>query len=474
MRLGSTWTQKNGQIDKNDDRTNNAVPGPLPQRCCQSMPAYVLRRVYPTGFKEHVVIAAAEIQSSRRIDALKPDESPMRGNTRAGRMHTSWSDCFQTTLGDTHYSARQEYVAVFRNITEAGINRVDHGGVASQCVAGRCRALQGMGCGSSASAQQHSHVAEPQMMAPGPNQAPAGPLAAGCPSSQPNCASFTSRKANDVSSPNSAAKLSGAATPILGSSWSLLEGAEEGDTLVGDGKLLQFQPSLQDRVNLLENFVQTQNFGKTFTAGTVGADNDSNAASEDMDALYDLPQADSALDASWRNKIFSYDGTNTPDALLSEIMKDTRWAKEVQIKACKVDSAGLKFLDQVVQEREIRALTLARCNLEDGVATQVAICLGGEQWSSLRIVGLDGNVMLGDAAAEALAQALMTNTSLEGLFLCLCICVLCWSVQPVPKRRKRRSQKYLCLRGARQASGAAARHLQSARVRNYYCFLSPF
>jgi len=62
------------------------------------MPAYVLRRVYPTGFKEHVVIAAAEIQSSRWIDALKPDESPMQGNTRAGRMHTSWSDVIRPPL----------------------------------------------------------------------------------------------------------------------------------------------------------------------------------------------------------------------------------------------------------------------------------------------------------------------------------------------------------------------------------------
>jgi len=88
VRLASTWTQKNGQVDMNDDRTNNAVPGPLPQRCCQFIP-YVLRRVFPTGFKEHVVIAAAEILSSRWIDTLKTDESPMRLNTRAWRMPTS-------------------------------------------------------------------------------------------------------------------------------------------------------------------------------------------------------------------------------------------------------------------------------------------------------------------------------------------------------------------------------------------------
>jgi len=333
-----------------------------------------------------------------------------------------------------------------------------------------------MGCGSSASAQQQSHVAEPQVMAPGLNQAPAGPLAAGCPSSdgaaQANCASFTSREVSDASSPNSAAKLSGAATPVLGSSRSLLEGAEEGDALIGDGRLLQFEPSLQDRVNLLENFVQTQNFGKTFTAGIVGADNDSNAASEDMDALHDLPQADSALDASWRNKIFSYDGTDTPDVLLSEVMQDTRWAKEVQIKACRVDSAGIKFLDQVVQEREITALTLARCNLEDGVATQVATCLGGEQWSSLRIVGLDGNVMLGDAAAEALAQALMTNTSLEGLFLCLCLCVLLVNAAGAEKKKTSLTKSFVHAGCA--VSGSAARHSQSARVRNYRYFFSPF
>jgi hypothetical protein len=98
-------------------------------------------------------------------------------------------------------------------------------------------------------------------------------------------------------------------------------------------------------------------------------------------------------------------------------MTDTRWAKEVQIKACKIDSEAVKFLDKIVQDREIRAITLARCNLEDEVVAEIAQYLANGAWSSLRTVGLDGNQMLGDRAAEALAQALLTNTTLTELSL---------------------------------------------------------
>lgn len=98
-------------------------------------------------------------------------------------------------------------------------------------------------------------------------------------------------------------------------------------------------------------------------------------------------------------------------------MTDTRWAKEVQIKACKIDSDAVKFLDKLVQDRELRAITLARCNLEDGVAAEIAACLAKGTWSSIRTLGLDGNQMLGDATAEALAQALSTNITLTELSL---------------------------------------------------------
>ena len=66
---------------------------------------------------------------------------------------------------------------------------------------------------------------------------------------------------------------------------------------------------------------------------------------------------------------------------------DTKWAKEVQIKACKVDFDAVMFLDKIVNERNLRALVIARCNLEDGVVAQIAECLASGRWSSLRMIG---------------------------------------------------------------------------------------
>jgi hypothetical protein len=142
----------------------------------------------------------------------------------------------------------------------------------------------------------------------------------------------------------------------------------------------------------------------------LGADDEDE---DEENELYDMPPS-SELDASWRSKIFSYDGTDVPDAILSKIMLDTRWAKEVQIKSCKVGLEEVNFLDNLVQDRELRALTLARCNLKDDVAVEISNFLVSGGWKSIHTLGFDGNQMVGDAAAEALAQALLTNTTLHG------------------------------------------------------------
>lgn len=290
-----------------------------------------------------------------------------------------------------------------------------------------------MGCG--ASGAEKGNVAEPQMMAPGP-QEPHVPAPGSFASPAPVIAAapVSVGEGHAAESPNSSTRMSGAVTPVLDASWKSQEGGEggtdaeedEGEDNIGElgklgisGRLLEFEPSLQDRVNLLGTFVQTQNLGRTANALRTPLPRDGNddEASDDMQVLYDLPAENSELDASWRHKIFSYDGIDTPDAELTNVMADTRWAKEVQIKACKIDSSGVQFLDQVVQDRELRALTLARCNLEDGVAAELAVCLGSGRWSSLRLLGLDGNAMVGDTAAHALAEALSVNITLEELSL---------------------------------------------------------
>eukprot|EP00802_Teleaulax_amphioxeia_P012559 Tamp_12602.p1 GENE.Tamp_12602~~Tamp_12602.p1 ORF type:complete len:395 (+),score=99.56 Tamp_12602:36-1220(+) len=293
-----------------------------------------------------------------------------------------------------------------------------------------------MGCG--ASSAKNGQVAEPQLLAPGPNSSAGGEAAAHAPApgvaasspahraAAPGADSAQQASYPEACSPNSTAQLSGAATPVLGASCKAAEiedqlvDVEEDDlvgSLNGESRLLKFEePSLQARVDQLQSHVQTQNLGKTYNALQMplpGAEDDED---EDMDALYDLPP-DSELNASWRNKIFSYDGTDVPDAVLTEIMTDTRWAKEVQIKSCKVGVDDVKFLDQLVQDRELRALTLARCNLEDDVVVALARCLGSERWKSVHTLGFDGNQMVGDASAEALAQALLTNSTLHELSL---------------------------------------------------------
>lgn len=302
-----------------------------------------------------------------------------------------------------------------------------------------------MGCG--ASSAKNGQVAEPQLLAPGPNSSAGGEAAAHAPApgvaasspahraAAPGADSAQQASYPEACSPNSTAQLSGAATPVLGASCKAAEiedqlvDVEEDDlvgSLNGESRLLKFEePSLQARVDQLQSHVQTQNLGKTYNALQMplpGAEDDED---EDMDALYDLPP-DSELNASWRNKIFSYDGTDVPDAVLTEIMTDTRWAKEVQIKSCKVGVDDVKFLDQLVQDRELRALTLARCNLEDDVVVELARCLGSERWKSVHTLGFDGNQMVGDASAEALAQALLTNSTLHGEHprpcLSCCIC----------------------------------------------------
>ena len=73
--------------------------------------------------------------------------------------------------------------------------------------------------------------------------------------------------------------------------------------------------------------------------------------------------------------------------MLADVLVDTKWAKEVQIKACKVDFDAVMFLDKIVNERNLRALVIARCNLEDGVVAQIAECLASGRWSSLQMIG---------------------------------------------------------------------------------------
>ena len=299
-----------------------------------------------------------------------------------------------------------------------------------------------MGCG--ASSANNGRVAEPQLLAPGLSSAaveaapPSGSVIrvlaqASSPPRQTEPAGGSAQRTR-ACSPFSAARLSGAATPVLGASYKSMELEDqlvdvEGEedyqvrthsaigSLNGESRLLKFEePSLQDRVDQLQNHVQTQIFGKTSSAlrmPLLGADDEDEDEDEEMNELYDMPPS-SELDASWRSKIFSYDGTDVPDTTLSEIMADTRWAKEVQIKSCKVGLEEVKFLDKLVQDRELRALTLARCNLEDGVAVELARCLGSGGWKSIHTLGFDGNQMVGDAAAEALAQALLTNNTLHG------------------------------------------------------------
>jgi hypothetical protein len=302
---------------------------------------------------------------------------------------------------------------------------------------------QRMGCG--ASSANNGRVAEPQRLAPGPSSATgeaAPPSGSGihvlAQASSPPRPAVGSAQRPQACSPLSAARLSGAATPVLGASYKSNFSTELEDQLVdvegeedyqvrthstkcslnGESRLLKFEePSLQARVDQLQNHVQTQIFGKTSSAlrmPLLGADDeDEEEEDEEMNELYDMPPS-SELDASWRSKIFSYDGTDVPDAILSKIMLDTRWAKEVQIKSCKVGLEEVNFLDKLVQDRELRALTLARCNLEDDVAVELARCLGSGGWKSIHTLGFDGNQMVGDAAAEALAQALLTNTTLHG------------------------------------------------------------
>lgn len=299
-----------------------------------------------------------------------------------------------------------------------------------------------MGCG--ASSASIGRVAEPQLLAPGPSSAegeaapPSGSvlrvLAQASSPPLPTEPAGGSAQRPQACSPFSAARLSGAATPVLGASYKSNCSTELEDQLVdvegeedyqvrthstlgslnGESRLLKFEdPSLQARVDQLQNHVQTQIFGKTSSAlrmPLLGADDEDE---DEENELYDMPPS-SELDASWRSKIFSYDGTDVPDAVLSEIMTDTRWAREVQIKSCKVGLDQVKFLDKLVQDRELRALTLARCNLEDDVAVELARCLGSGGWKSIHTLGFDGNQMVGDAAAEALAQALLTNTTLHG------------------------------------------------------------
>ena len=116
-----------------------------------------------------------------------------------------------------------------------------------------------MGCGASSAGKA---VAEPQPLAVG-TVGPTGAAAAKQP--QPALPSSTS--------PNSTSKMSGASTPVLAASWrqdrdgSAADEAECGenqDDMLQTG--FRDEPSLQDRVNLLNTYVQTQNFGKTRSA----------------------------------------------------------------------------------------------------------------------------------------------------------------------------------------------------------------
>jgi hypothetical protein len=117
-----------------------------------------------------------------------------------------------------------------------------------------------MGCGASSAGK--GAVDEPQPLvvgAMGPTDAAAAkkPLPA-LPSS---------------TSPHSTAKMSGASTPVLAASWrqdgneSAADEAECGEDEDGWVEMgVRDEPSLQDRVNILNNYVQTQNFGKTASA----------------------------------------------------------------------------------------------------------------------------------------------------------------------------------------------------------------
>lgn len=130
-----------------------------------------------------------------------------------------------------------------------------------------------MGCGAS----KKGAVCEPQAQL-----APLDPNA---------CASLqraVPAAAEASGSPNST-RMSGASTPMLGASWRGPDGeaaeSERGeeDDAAGSTKIELDGPSLQDRVDLLEQYVQTQNFGKTARAAFVpDADGDESEACDDM------------------------------------------------------------------------------------------------------------------------------------------------------------------------------------------------
>jgi hypothetical protein len=72
-----------------------------------------------------------------------------------------------------------------------------------------------------------------------------------------------------------------------------------------ESRILQYEPSLQDRVSLLETFVQTQNMGKTSKALRAALHSDADDADDaqsEMD-LNDLSNPNSELDASWKQKV---------------------------------------------------------------------------------------------------------------------------------------------------------------------------
>jgi hypothetical protein len=75
-----------------------------------------------------------------------------------------------------------------------------------------------------------------------------------------------------------------------------------------ESRILQYEPSLQDRVSLLETFVQTQNMGKTSKALRAALHSDADDADDADDAqsemdLYDLSNPNSELDSSWKQKV---------------------------------------------------------------------------------------------------------------------------------------------------------------------------
>ena len=175
-------------------------------------------------------------------------------------------------------------------------------------------------------------------------------------------------------------------------------------------------PGLQDRVNLLATFIQTENHGRTL----LGPFQWRQGGADDVQCD-EVPVAADDLEKTRFLQIFAYDGTeDSPEAWRENMLAHTRDASagfELQLTACTVDTGGVELLAHVVHTRGARALTLARCNFESAALEHLAGALRSHEFSSLLTLGLDGNPALGDPAAADLAQALESNTNLEELSL---------------------------------------------------------